>query len=65
MMSVMKLPYGRRPQDGDGLTWRPMSAWSWMLGALAAVVITAFVVSTWLLAIASHAKPGSTVAVSR
>jgi len=42
-----------------------MSAWSWMLGALAAVVITAFVVTTWLLAIASHAKPGSTVAVSR
>ena len=36
-----------------------------MLAAAAAVVITAFVVTTWLLAIASHAKPGTDRANSR
>ena len=35
------------------------------LPPLAAVVITAFVVTTWLLAIASHAKPGTDQANSR
>jgi hypothetical protein len=30
-----------------------------MLAAVAAVVITAFVVTTWLYAIASGAKPGT------
>ena len=42
-----------------------MSAWSWMLAAAAAVVITAFIVTTWLLAIAGHAKPGTDQANSR
>ena len=36
-----------------------------MLAAVAAVVITAFVVTTWLLTIASHAKPGTDQANSR
>ena len=61
----MKLPYGRRAHESAGPAWRPMSAWSWMLAALAAVVITAFVVTTWLLAIASHAKPGTDQASAR
>ncbi len=61
----MKLPDGRRAHEGAGPAWRPMSAWAWMLAALAAVVITAFVVTTWLLAIASHAKPGTDRANSR
>ena len=42
-----------------------MPAWAWMLAAVAAVVITAFVVTTWLLAIASHAKPGTDQANAR
>ena len=61
----MRLSYDRRSREGAGLTWRPMSAWSWMLGALAAVVITAFVVTTWLLAIAGHANPRTDRANSR
>ena len=36
-----------------------------MLAAAAAVVITAFIVTTWLLAIAGHAKPGTDQANSR
>jgi len=36
-----------------------------MLAAAAAVVITAFIVTMWLLAIASHAKPGTDQANSR
>ena len=55
----MKLSNGRGAHDGTGPAWRPMSAWSWMLAAAAAVVITAFIVTTWLLAIAGHAKPGT------
>ena len=42
-----------------------MSAWSWMLLAAGAVVITAFVVTTWLWIIASHAKPGTDQANAR
>ena len=42
-----------------------MSAWWWMLAAVAAVVIVAFVVTTWLLTIASGAKPGTDRANSR
>ena len=42
-----------------------MSAWWWMLAAAAAVVIIAFVVTTWLLTIASGAKPGTDRANSR
>ena len=65
MMSAMKLPSGRRAEEGARPAWRPMSAWWWMLGALAAVVITAFVVTIWLLAVASEAKPGTERANSR
>ena len=36
-----------------------------MLGAVGAVVITAFVVTMWLLAIAGHAKPGTDQANAR
>jgi hypothetical protein len=43
----------------------PISAWWWMLAAAAAVVIVAFVVTTWLLTIASGAKPGTDRANSR
>jgi uncharacterized protein YjbI with pentapeptide repeats len=50
---------GARPQ------WRPIPAWSWMLGAVIAVAVTAFVITTWLLAIASHAKPGTDQANAR
>lgn len=59
------LPSRRRPQESPGLTWRPMSAWSWMLGAAALVVIVAIFVTAWLLAIASHAKPGTDQANAR
>jgi hypothetical protein len=61
----MKLPSGRRAHEGAGPAWRPMPAWAWMLAALAAVVITAFVVTTWLLAIAGHAKTGTDQANAR
>jgi hypothetical protein len=42
-----------------------MSAWWWMLAAVAAVVIVAFVVTMWLLTIASGANPGTDRASSR
>ena len=45
--------------------WRPIPAWSWMLGAVIAVAVTAFVITTWLLAIAGHAKPGTDQANAR
>ena len=61
----MNLPNGRGVHEGARPAWRPMSAWSWMLAAAAAVVITAFIVTTWLLAIAGHAKPGTDQANSR
>ena len=51
--------------EGAGPAWRPMPAWRWMLLAAAAVVITAFVVTTWLWIIASHAKPGTDQANAR
>jgi Pentapeptide repeats (9 copies) len=61
----MKLPNGRQAREGTGPTWKPIPAWRWMLAAAAAVVITALVVTIWLLAIASHAKPGTDQANSR
>ena len=61
----MKRPLRRRAQESPGLTWRPMSAWSWMLGAAAAVIIVAVIVTVWLLAIAGHAKPGTDQANAR
>ena len=65
MISAVKLPSSRRKQEGAKPAWRPISAWWWMLGAAAAVVIVAFVVTTWLLTIASGAKPGTDRANSR
>jgi Pentapeptide repeats (9 copies) len=44
---------------------KPIPAWRWMLAAAAAVVITAFLVTIWLWAIASHAKPGTDQASAR
>jgi hypothetical protein len=61
----MKLLYGRRKDEDVRPTWRPIPAWAWMLAAVAAVVIVAFVVTTWLLTIASHAKPGTDQAKSQ
>ena len=65
MMSAMKLPSRRQAHEGSGPAWRPMPAWSWMLAAAVAVVITAFVVTTWLLTIAGGAKTGTDRANSR
>jgi hypothetical protein len=42
--------------------WQPVSAWVWMFAAVAAVVIATFVVTTWLLAIASKARSGTDLA---
>ena len=44
---------GSRPQ------WQPIPAWSWMLTAAVAVALTAFVITIWLLTIASHAAAGT------
>jgi hypothetical protein len=65
MMSAMKLPNGGRAQKGARPAWRPIPAWQWTLAAAVAVVITAFVVTIWLLTIADHAKPGTDRANSR
>jgi hypothetical protein len=65
MMSAMKLPNGRRTNECVGPAWRPIPAWRWMFAAAVAVVITAFVVTMWLLAIAGHAKPGTDQANAR
>ena len=65
MMFPMKLPGGRPAREGARPAWRPIPAWWWMLAAVAAVVIVAFVVTTWLLTIASGAKPGTEQANSR
>jgi uncharacterized protein YjbI with pentapeptide repeats len=61
----MKLSGGRRELEGARPAWRPIPAWAWMLTAVAAVVIVAFVVTTWLLTIAGGAKPGTDRANSR
>src|SRR5689334_8845292 len=67
MMSRMKLPsvLRRHPQEGDGLTWRPIPAWWWMLAATGAVAIVALVVTVWLLAIAHGAHAGTDRANAR
>ena len=64
MMSAMKLPSRRQAQDGSLTAWQPMPAWSWMLAAVAVLIVTAGVI-IWLLAIAGGAKPGSDRANSR
>jgi uncharacterized protein YjbI with pentapeptide repeats len=53
-----------RPLD-DRLQWRPISAWTWTLIAAAAVAVTAFAITVWLLAIASHAAAGTDLASAR
>ncbi len=45
--------------------WKPVPAWTWMLIAIAAVALTAFGITTWLLAIASHAAAGTDLASAR
>ena len=64
MMSAMKLPSRRQAQDGSLAAWQPMPAWSWMLAAVAVLIVTAGVI-IWLLAIAGGAKPGTDRANSR
>ena len=59
LLRRQKAHSGARPQ------WRPIPAWSWMLGAVIVVAVTAFVITTWLLAIAGHAKPGTDQANAR
>lgn len=61
----MKLTNGRRAHERARAAWRPIPAWLWMLTAVAAVVVATFVVTTWLLTIASHAKPGTDRANAR
>lgn len=65
MMSGMTLPNGRRTDEGARPKWRPISFWPWTLAAAAAVVVVAFIVTVWLLAIASGAKPGTDRANAR
>ena len=66
MMSPMKLPNGRRAaHEGAGPTKPPVSFWPWTLAAATAVVVVAIAVTTWLLTIASGAKPGTDQANSR
>ena len=61
----MTLLSGRRADEGARPKWRPISFWPWTLAAAAAVVIVAFIVTVWLLAIASGAKPGTDRANAR
>ena len=61
----MTLPRGRRIRDGARPAWKPISFWPWTLAAAAAVVIIAFTVTVWLLAIASGAKSGTDRANAR
>ena len=59
-------PFRRQQaQDVTRPQLRPIPAWSWMLAAAAAVAVTAFVVTIWLLAIANHANPGTDQANAR
>jgi hypothetical protein len=55
----VKLFRRERASKGSPPEWRPIPAWSWMLGAIIAVALTALVITTWLLAIAGHANPGT------
>ena len=61
----MKLPTDRQANEGARPKWRPISFWPWTLAAAVAVVVVAFVVTTWLLTIASGAKPGTDRANAR
>jgi hypothetical protein len=59
MMSAMTFPDGRQVDDGARPKWRPISFWPWTIAAAVAVVVVAVGVIIWLLAIASHANPGT------
>ncbi len=61
----MKLPTDRQANEGARPKWRPISFWPWTLAAAVAVVVVAFVITTWLLTIASGAKPGTDRANAR
>jgi uncharacterized protein YjbI with pentapeptide repeats len=61
----MTFPSGRRALEAARPTLKPMSFWRWMFAAAAVFVITAVGVIIWLLAIASHAKPGTDQANAR
>jgi hypothetical protein len=50
---------------GSRPTWRPISAWWWILGAVIALGVTTAVVTVWLLAIAGHAAAGTARANAR
>jgi len=54
-----RTPDDVRPQ------WRPIPAWTWTLIAIAAVALRSFVITTWLLTIASHAGVGANLAAAR
>jgi uncharacterized protein YjbI with pentapeptide repeats len=59
-------PLPRKQADnGARPRWHPIPAWSWTLGAVLAVALTALVVTTWLLSIAGHADPGTDQANAR
>jgi hypothetical protein len=55
----------QRANESTRPQWRPIPAWSWMRSAAIAVALTAFVITTWLLTIASHAPPGTAQATAR
>ena len=64
-VSVESFRKPRQPPDGVRPQWRPIPAWTWMLIAVAAVVLTAFGITTWLLTIASHASAGTDLTADR
>lgn len=48
-----------RPIPAGVTTWRPMPAWAWTLIAIAAVMVTAGVVTTWPWIVAEQARAGA------
>lgn len=58
-------PRGDQGSFSSRPTWRPISAWRWILGAVIALGITTAVVTVWLLAIAGHAAAGTARANAR
>lgn len=58
-------PSNRRTDELARPQWRPIPAWWWMLAGAVAVALTAFVITTWLLTIASQAAPGTDRATAR